>query len=45
MDRVETGMNEMKESHVAMLVHEVIHEGILMRNTDAQKETHQPKTK
>ena len=45
MDRVETRVNEMKEPQVAMLVHEVNHEGILMRKTDAQKERHQPKTK
>ena len=45
MDRVETRVNEMKESQVAMLVHEVIHEGIPIRKTDAQKERHRPETK
>ena len=41
MGRVEKTVNETKESQVAMLVHEVIHECILMH----KKERHQLETK
>ena len=34
MGRVEKVVNETKESHVAMLVHEVIHECILMHKKE-----------